>query len=110
MSNSIQAEVDSLGNILAHYQASVTIPITDTDDQGNVINIGAANWTFAVKGFEKPIAADPDQPTRKLLVLTAAEIREHVPNGGTGFVVLDKTVPSLPEIRWEGRIIPRGWQ
>lgn len=103
-------EVDARGNINAHYQTGVRVPVASQAADGTPVNIAGAPWFFIMKGFRKALAPDPANPTGKLLLLTKEEVQQIAPQGnGADFVVVDET-NNPPDRRWEGRIIGRGWK
>lgn len=102
-------EVDAAGNINPHWQAGVDIPIKDTDENGAQIDISAAPWFFVTSGLRKALATDPANPLGRRLVLTKTEVQA-IPLDGQPFIVVDETNATVPDARWEGMIIPRGWK
>lgn len=102
-------EVDALGNINAHWQAGVDIPIVDTDEDGVEIDISGAAWFFETAGLSKALATDPGNVKGRRLVLTKTEV-QNIPLQGQPFVIVDKTNATVPDARWEGTITPRGWK
>lgn len=105
---SLPPEVDALGNIHAHYQAGLRIPITDVDANDVQIDISAAPWFVKIGSLKKALAAHPSDVKGRMLTLTPDELKTHVPLSGTTFVVVDETNATLPDARWEGRISARG--
>lgn len=100
-------EVDALGNLNPHYQEGLRIPVRDADLNGTVIDISGLTLVFKTPTLTIPLIADPGNPTGKLLVITAAQV-QGIPAAGQDFVVVN-TDADPDDVRWEGRITPRGW-
>lgn len=100
-------EVDAQGNINPHYQEGLSIPVRDADINGTVIDISATTLVFKTATLSIPLIADPNNAQGKLLVITAAQV-QGIPAAGQDFVIVD-TSADPDDVRWEGRITPRGW-
>lgn len=101
--------VDAIGNFNPHYQEGMKVPVRDLDVNGVEIDISLRTWTFkTASGLTKQLVADPNNAKGKLLVLTTAEV-QGIPAVGTDFAIVDETTDP-DDVRWEGRITPRGWK
>lgn len=109
MSHTAPPEVDARGNINPHYQEGIKIPVRDADVNSVPIDISAKNWYFRTAGgLDIQLTPDPDNAAGLLLVLTKDDVGT-LPLEGEAFVVVD-TDADPDDVRWEGRITPRGWK
>lgn len=102
-------EVDARGNFNPHYQEGLKVPVRDKDVNGATIDISAKAWKFRSPSIgEISLVADPDNATGLLLIITKVQV-QMLPAAGEAFVIVD-TDEEPDDVRWEGKITPRGWK
>lgn len=109
MSTLVPAEVDARGNFNPHYQEGLKVPVRDADVNNVAINISSANWEFRSPSIGAiPLVVDPANVQGLLLIIPKADVQK-LPPAGEMFVIVD--VDATPDdVRWEGKITPRGWK
>lgn len=102
-------EVDARGNFNPHYQEGMKVPVRDKDVNGNPINISTRNWEFRSPSIGSiTLTVDPNNANGLLLTITKLQV-QMLPLAGESFVIVD--VDANPDdVRWEGKITPRGWK
>lgn len=101
--------VDGNGNISFNRDEGLILPIFETDEAGEVIDISELPRYFSIQGgrLYKELGADPDNATGRRLVLTTAELK--VVQSTASFTYLD-TQGLVPISLWEGIIYERNTQ
>lgn len=102
------AIVDALGNFNPHYQEGMVVPVRDFDVNKVQVDISAKAWKFKTSTLTKALVANPEDAKGLLLILSKVEVQT-IASTGADFVIVDETADP-DDVRWEGRITPRGWK
>lgn len=103
------AVVDAKGNITPHGQSGIDIPLSFEDSAGNPRDVSQAVIVFVVKDKLRVALEAGDSDHERRLVLTQEQIDTvgiTEGNKGRPFAVIDES-GEVPDVVWEGYIIPR---
>lgn len=98
--------VNDQGNINIHKDEGAKIPLSVQNDAGVDIDASAIPLFFVSGAFRKALDLDPNDAEGRMIVLTPVDLAAIV--HGAHFRVVDEADPTMPIIRWEGRIFKRG--
>lgn len=99
--------IDIKGNLYAHRQAGITLPIRRRSSVGATVDISGHALFFRARGLSVPLAPNPDDATGRLLLLDPTDLAK-LPLGNSAYAIVDTAHPDYPPLL-DGVITVRGW-
>jgi hypothetical protein len=100
--------------ITVHGREGLSIPYTrfTKSATGREAQVDISESTIWIEipaaRIRKQLVANPGDSKGLLILLTRTEV-EKIPTKATDFAIIDETVPSIPDVEWEGKIQRTGY-